>query len=375
MRLPHYIALFFILLLWLPFVQTLTRVLPEETLHGAVTEIKQPKFTIYNWGNNVFQDEAAAWLDSKTGLRSMLIRLRNQWLKVLFDESGEKDFLIGKNGNVFSLNNIRSVTGDDFTGKENYLNRFAKLKIIHDSMARRGIPMLIVIAPGKANLYPQDLPMPYSPAEKTRTNYYWLSHTLRESGIPYVDYHHWFSLIKDTSVHLLMTKLGIHWSVYAQALVLDTLCQSLEQLKPLPHRSPVITGIRKTNIPEMGDNDTEPVLNLMIKPKYQTYSYPTINFTGTPQQKVKLLCVGDSYFQKFIHTGTADSLFAFNYWYYHNTAYSNGRKKYRLVNEEKTYWDILFDCDYLLLIHSEVTWKEPGFDFIDTVYEKLSGEK
>ena len=151
MRVPHYIALFFLLLMWIPLLQTLTQMLPEETLHGAVAEVKKPEFSIYNWRNNVFQDETATWLDSKTGLRAMLLRLRNQWLKVLFDESGEKDFFIGKNGNVFSRNNIRSATGDDFTGEENYLNRFGKLKVISDSLAPRGIPLLLVIAPGKAN--------------------------------------------------------------------------------------------------------------------------------------------------------------------------------------------------------------------------------
>ena len=372
MRLPHYIAIFFMLVLWLPLMQTLTHILPEAELHGAVTEQHMPTPTLRNWISNNFQDGTALWLDSKTGFRSSLIRLRNQWLKILFDESGEKDFFIGKNGNIFSRNNIRSATGDDFTGEENYVNRFRKLKVICDSMARRGIPVLMVIAPGKANLYPQDLPRQFTPAEKQYTNYYWLSKTLSESGISYIDMHRWFDAIKDTSSHVLMTKLGIHWSVYAQALALDSLCTKLNSLKPMPHRTPVITAVRKTNVPELGDNDTEPVLNLISKPDYQIYSYPSLSYTGTPEEKVKLVCVADSYFQSFIYTGTADSLFSYNYWYYHNTANSNGRFSYGPVKEEKAYWDILFSCDYLVLMNSEVTWNEPGFDFIDKVYAHLT---
>lgn len=375
MRVLRYIAIFFLLLLWVPLLQTLTRVLPEERLHGAVAEIKQPAFTLNKWSNNMFQDEMAAWLDSKTGLRAMLIRLRNQWLKILFDESGEKDFFIGKNGNVFSRNNIRSVTGDDFTGKDNFEQRMAKLKVISDSLAKRGIPLLVLIAPGKANLYPQDIPAQFIPAEKTQTNYFWLSKSLRESGLVFMDMHNWFSKIIDTSEHVLMTKLGIHWSVYAQALVLDSLCKKLHALKPMPHRSPVITKIIKSDKPLLGDNDTEPVLNLLSKPSYENYSYPILKYTGRKRDRVKLVCVGDSYFMNFVSTQTANELFIFNYWYYHNTAYSNSKPVYSSVKNLPNYWETLYGCDYVVLVHSEVTWREPGFDFIDKVFTRLTEGK
>lgn len=350
-----------------PALQQHTRLIKEHALSGAFISTGLPEWSTDSFITESWQKQTEDYLKEHTGFRTPLVKLRNQLHKSLLMESGEAGFVLGKNENYFSINNIYSWCGLDFSGIHFFEERMHKMKVVSDSLRKRGIPLILLVAPGKANLYASEIPASFKPAPGHLTNYTQLIRTARANGIVFTDMHHWFAQIKDTLPQRVIHKTGLHWSVYTQTLVMDSLLRLLKTEAPKPMRSFYVTS-RYSQQPSIGDNDAEGPLNLLLKPGTEQYRNPRITYQGSQTNKPRLLCVGDSYFLSFIHTGLADSLFQYEYWYYNNTAYANGKYAYRTVQQDALYWQTIFSSDYILLLNSEVTWGEPGFNFVDHLY-------
>ncbi|MEP7171287.1 MAG: hypothetical protein ABI855_18105 [Bacteroidota bacterium] len=364
-----FIFVIVLLVLCLPLAQQTGSLFKEKPLDGAFVNPPEPELSFENWFTGEFQESYTKFFNSIIGFRPFFIRLRNQISFSFFNQSAEPDFFIGRNNNFFNSANIGSVTGSDFTGIGFIDSKMKKLKLIQDSMQARGVPVLFVIAPGKANFFTEDIPHNFKKADSTITNYYWISKKLNEYKINHIDFNKYFLQLKDTSQNLLFTKAGLHWSDYGLALSFDSLIRYFKTFNKNNIGDFTIRSFSKSRIPKQTDVDQENSLNLLLPLKYEEYTYPHWEIKKNNGALPKLLDVGDSFFMTFIIDSIADKFFDFEYWYYHHSVvykklYDPTSKDIDNIN----YFDHILNKEYILIMSSEGTWNRCGYDFIDNLY-------
>jgi hypothetical protein len=363
-----------LIFLLLPLIQHTTRFFKEKPLDGAFVKPNKPEFSFEKWFSSEYQESFSEFFNSQIGFRPFLIRLRNQISYSFFNESAEPDFVIGKNNYFFNSANIASVTGDDFAGVDFISGQMKKLKVIQDSMHARGVPVIYVIAPGRANFFTKNILENYKISDSVKTNYYWLSKKLQENKINHIDFNKYFLNLKDTCQSLLFTKGGLHWSDYGLALAFDSIIKYLKSFNKNDIGEFTIKSYSKSHIPKVDDVDQERSLNLLLPLKYEEYTYAHWEIKNN-KKKPKLLDVGDSFFMSFVIDTIAAEFFDYEYWYYHHLVYWPLKNSKIDDIENINYFDDIFEQDYIMLLSAEGTWNKCGYDFVDNLYSYFTNRK
>lgn len=361
-------------LLCLPNIQYVFKLVKEEPLGGAFIKPGAPYFTMKFWFWGSYQDAFNKAYNASFGFHNTLIRLRNQFYYSVLNASAEPDFVRDKNDYIHSLNNIRSVTGDDFKGELFFDEHMRKLKVVSDSLKANGIPLLFVIAPGRSNILREQLPARYHPADSNKTNYYWLNNKIQKYGIDNINFHQYFNLIKDTIKYPLFYKNGVHWSLISFTYAYDSIVKKLAsyQTTPLTKFTPAVATLI-TDSSNIQDEDQIPGMNLYSYKKDQKFYYPLWRVDAVTNPLPKLLCIGDSYFLTFLYQHMADSIFDYQYWFYHNTVYPQSFTKETNIRDID-YWDTVLKSNYILIVTSEVSWELGGFEFVENAYNYFNNK-
>jgi hypothetical protein len=361
--------------LCLPNIQYVFKLVEEEPLGGAFIKPGAPYFTKQFWFWGSYQEAFNKAYNASFGFHNTLIRLRNQFYYSVLHASAEPDFVRDKNDYIHSRNNIRSVTGDDFKGELFFEERMRKLKVVSDSLKAHGIPLLFVLAPGRSNILRDQLLPRYHPADSTATNYYWLNNKIQKYGIDNINFHQYFIEIKDTIKYPLFYKNGVHWSLVSFSHAFDSIVKKLAtyQTTALTKFTPAVSTMI-TDSSNIQDEDQIPGMNLFSYKKDQQFYYPLWRVDSVTYPLPKLLCIGDSYFLTFLYQHMADSIFDYQYWFYHNTVYPQSFTKETNIRDID-YWDVVFKSNYILIVSSEVSWDLGGFDFVENAYNYFSDKE
>ena len=294
-------AILFSLFLALPLFQAVTGFPPDYALSGVESAAARPAVSLSGWWDGTMQAEFDAWINQRIGLRGLMVRTANQFAYSLFRElpkGSGTPVLMGRGGFLFEKAYVDAYNADGRRPPEELENVSYSTKRLQDRLAADGIAFLLVIAPSKAEIYPDHLPEGADVAGRSgrRSNYQNMVERLRADGVNLVDAHELFlEWRREPGAPLLFAKGGTHWNQYGAARVVSRLMEELRGLtgKDLPALRVVGAETNRTVVD--ADNDLGDLVNLWSgRPLAGPQVHPVLErVEGT--HRPDLLIIGDSF--------------------------------------------------------------------------------
>ncbi|QKG54066.1 alginate O-acetyltransferase AlgX-related protein [Hymenobacter sp. BRD67] len=364
------------LLFVLPALQAKWHLLPVPPLEGYSEPSACPSFSFENLLSDTYQPQFETYLSDRLGFRELAIRLRNQLAYSLFNQVHASDVLLGQHEVLYQGGPTESYLGRDYLGIDALRQHAERVRDVQDSLARHGVQLLYVLAPGKPSYQPEDLPPSVQAIWPGPTNYEEFSHALPKAGVHTLDAAALFKKWKPTAAYPLFPRGGTHWSGYGVTLVADTLFRAIEALThvDLPDFTTVRPGLVTTDSLRFTDNDIARGLNLLRLPRPYPMAYPVVTFAAPTahQQRLNALLIGDSFTQSFIGFYPYLSKLLDNhsrFWYYNEYTYwpENIPAESHVVHELNLRQQ-LEGRQLVLLLTTEQNVSKKSFGFIDEVY-------
>lgn len=317
-------------------------------------------------------------MEDRLGFRAAQIRLRSQIAFSLFGASQSKAVVVGRDNVLFQPNVIDGYLGRNFIGAKELAFRVRRLRIVQDDLQKRGTPLLLVLAPGKARYQAEDLPLYARLATPDTTNYEVYRQQCEKVGIQLLDAIALFQQWKATTPYPLFPKGGTHWSAYGAARVADTLFRRMESMAGinLPDYRVAGPAIIKTDSLTEDEDDLSGMLNLLQSYRpYPMAHLPIVFEAEKPgQTRPNVLIVGDSFIWGLItYAPYLDKLFdpQSRLWFYYNGVYS---LTHPTVREEQSAQDMnlaeqIASRKFFIMLTTEHNLVERDYGFIDRVYE------
>lgn len=345
---------FIILVMFLPLLQRYLHFSTERPLLGAYVKAVAPRLTRENWFDGKYQDSANAWLNESFGFRTTLVRLRNQTGWELYGYSYANSTILGKDGYLFDIDNMKAYNGKDFIGNDSINYHVEKIKQLQDQLAAQGIALIVVLAPGKASFYHEYLPENQQQVVGP-TNYETYRNQLEKSGVNLLDFRRWFDQLKTKTAYPLYPKCGVHWSRLGALFAADSLIGyvSSKVQQPLPRF--VFDRIYTSDTLQDPDFDIGSAMNLLYDIDPPPMAYADFHAGSTVSGfRPRALVVGDSYFWTMPSKEMQETAFsAIDFFYYNHDLFPNsdpGRKvdgtKINLLAE-------IAGCDVVILLSTE----------------------
>jgi hypothetical protein len=369
----HYIklSLVFIAIIAIPAIQTLTRFLPEKKLNGVVYNKPLPDLNWENWIHFRYQPDLNNHVEQNFGFRTSFVRLYNQIEYSIFRQSHASGVVIGKDGYLFEDWFITAYFGNDYIGDERVKVKIRQLKQVRNYFKQNGKELMIIVAPGKADLYPEFIPE-RKKYPKSITNYEALVEEMHQSGIPVLDFNHLFISMKDTVSCALFPKTGTHWSHYGARIAADSLSDYVSAIlkRPLPNfylkpATPQDTAINP-------ETDLEDLMNLYLPMDRVPLCHPVV--ISEPSAGFSLpsaVVIGDSFFWELFNLPLNDRIFKdVSYWYYNSTVFPESLTD-SLKTEHLSFPDVFESTDLVILFVNPSNIQNLGWGFLERAIKEL----
>lgn len=377
------LALAFAGLLWIVGVQTFLPFLPQARPLRGVTDDPAP----IQWDWPGFCSGATfraieTWFSSNVGMHSFWVRLDNQVSYSLFGETtthGNGTQIIAGSGDwLFERQYIDSAVKPGRTAEAKSRESLARIRRVQDKLAARGVPFLLVVAPNKAEVYPEHVPEVYwrgrDPAKVT-TDFERSRSLLAEYGINFYDGPAQFREWKQTLPDNLFSRSGTHWSYYSVYRVLNDLRDRLNPVMRHPLPGLQLMALRNRD-PKGTDEDLLALMNLLVDAPYRhSVPYPELmRQTEVPVEKLpRILWIHDSFGWALIDllypanaVSPSESLYYF-------------KNAYRIPGVVKTDrdlsridWDTYVrEYDAVIMIWTEIAFDFMGWGFFEAADQNL----
>lgn len=358
------------ILLSVPLLQTITRMIKEKPLQGAVVAPENPDLTGKVWLSASYQPKKEKYLNDTFGFRSLFVRINNQIALSLFREVHAFSVIFGKENYLFEENYIKAWYGADFIGSDSIATRIAKLKFIQDQLlARYHKNLMVIFAAGKGSFYPEYFP-DYISYPKGPTNYEVHVRLAGEAGLNIIDFNRWFLDNKLKSPYPLYPRYGIHWSLYGASLVTDSILTYIEDIRGIdvPSLSWDRVELKKA---QKDDYDMGYGLNLLFKLHRDKMAYPVLKFeSDTGKTKPSVLVIADSFYWSLFKLGITRSFSTSDFWFYNKQIYHSVMGP-PIGTDQVSLWEQIQSHDIIILMATEANLPGFGWGFIDQVYHLL----
>ncbi len=371
--------LIFFLACVLPSAQLLFKFAPEEKLAGTVVEISRPKFSLNTWKTGEFQTQLEQWWNQHLGFRGALIKTVNQLNFNLFREisaGGNVKIVYGQNNMLYEKGYINHYHGRNAAPYALLKNEVTDLVALQTKLAARGVPLIVVLAPSKASVYPEYLPgqfavkQPGTPA----TDYERIKPLLKQAGITVIDGTEILLTEKKTNPNLLFAHGGTHWNYYAACIVQEKIMQAMEQKlqKPLVHLvcdPPVVD-----NEPIGTDRDLADLMNLWDNTVTNGATpHPLLKTTGPKDAfRPTVAAIGDSFVWTISEVQNSVKLYQdLNVYYYFESKRHYPGPIEPNAREQIDWERDFFSKDIIMIETNEVALNTLGFGFVDAALQKL----
>lgn len=346
-------------------------------LKGYRPPVNEVPLSGKNWLSGDYQRGVQDYLQEEVGLQSFLVRLHNQMDYSLFSKLNSQKVVEGKDDVLFESSHIDSYLGSDYAGGQKIIDHSRKLKFIQGKLREKGQDILVIIAPGKGDFYKEKLPEKYAEVTPSdSTNYRLWSSRLKALEINHIDFNNWFLAHKGTLDYPLYPRGGIHWSRYAESLVIDSIAQRVEALGTWVLPKVVVKKIHK-KVARGKDIDIANSLNLLKDWEKDTLGYPEISFDKTGIKKPRAIIVADSYYWGLHDYGCTNAYWEEGrFWYYNRDIWSATKK----IGETANLDDIQFmaaieQTDLIIIMATEANLSAYGWGFINEMYRMYTGAK
>ena len=369
-----------LVMLVVPAMQAKFHFVEEAFLHGASPPSEHPEFSWAALRRNDYQPSLEKYLEDRLGLRSHLIRLRNQLSFSLFRSTHASGIAVGRGGILFEIFQAQSYTGHDRLAEAVVRSRVRRLRTVQRDLARRGVLLLFVMAPNKPRFQPEDLPTGLQAAPGTVANYDLYIREMRADTVAFLDMVPLFARWKKTLPYPLFARVGTHWSGYGATLAADTLLRRLAHMGNVRFPAVRTVGppliVRAVDSLQGNDNDLAKPLNLLQNAANTPHAYRRLAFAPPQPGETRppALFVGDSFtwgliqFRPYLLHEFSDDT---RLWYYGNNVH--------LVDSLITYtgWqcqrlDLRKEVEsrrFIVLVVTEHNLIKQEFGFTDHVYQ------
>ena len=370
-KLNKRLFIFMLILLVFPLVQYLYPTIRIAKLKGAIIEPKEVVLNFENWNSGAFQDLSEEFIKAKNGLRTLWVRVYNQWNYSVNNIINPAFIVKGENDYLYTTGYIQSYLGENYLGDEKIDQIVKDLEVIRDTLLTKGCELIIAFAPSKAWYLPENIPLKYDLSTKQVSNYEYYSESVKRSAIPHIDFNKLFMNMKDTTQYPLYPKGGIHWSIYGGVVAADSISKLMAATRSVAPIDYHIESTELTDKCKYTDADICEAMNLYYwDGQHDVMAYPTIDFRNhTDLPKPKVISISDSYYWTFIYTKVHEKAFAegSQYWYYYKSIYGDGKKRGIETVDLRTAFD---DTDFVLLLATEETLDRFPFGFIEAMKEE-----
>lgn len=358
-------------LLFLPMFQQKIKFIDLKPLNGSFETVNSPYFSSYDWFEGKYQAQQQDYLNQNIGFRNFFVRLYNQLHYTLYNQARANGVIIGKDNYLYEENYIKAHLGRDFIGADKIKEKTKKIKIISDTLKRKGIDLIILLAPGKGSFYPEFIPESYHPQNKSTTNYEVYKREISKKGIHLLDFHSWFREMKETSLYPLFPKTGIHWSKYGELLSVDSMINYINYIQKEKYIPQLFIGDIETSTKMRDtDDDIEKGMNLLFEIEDLSMGYPHFQIQhDNTSNKVKVLTVADSYYWGMFNWGCSRD--AFNegqFWFYNKQIYPDSYTTPVNVDDINIVEQVEKN-DVVILLSTDANLYKFAFGFIDQLYD------
>ena len=374
MKKPLYNILFLLLFagLLLPYIEHKLHIFKPIALKGDVTYAPNIGFTLKGWWDGTFQSAKANYINDNMGLRQNLVRINNEIDYRLFHKVHAKDVVVGKDYYLFEKGYIDKYCAVEYMGDSTMRAQLIKLKMLQDTFAKNGKLLILLHAPSKARYFPHQIPANLfcnpQPAHSLYNDFKKIEDSLKVENIDFMQY---LLSMRDTTKHVLISKSGVHWTVYGSLLAWDSLRNylSIRLQRPLPLR---IVDKVITSSPRSTDIDIADGLNIMSQPPKEDFTYHDFHFnTDTGKGKPNMIFIGDSFTWTLFYNYLPHN-FCHNYefWYYFREIWfrKNGVEGEGKINNYN-WLDAMPNYDVVAILCTEPALGNIGWNFVDLAFD------
>lgn len=337
----------------------------EMELNGAYTDSPAPDFSWAGYLNGSFQDSLKRSIKSDVGFRGLFTRSHNQLNYSLHRKSSLKGWVQGKEGMLFEKSYIETLSGKDFIGMDSLLSIGLGINQVHEKLASLGIELLVVLAPGKGHFHQEFIPDYFEIDTTQVTNFDVIEEQLLFYEIPTINCRNWFDEMKDTSAYPLFPKNGVHWSQYAEFIVMDSIISSLQSLTKKKFPELHVTGYDVTDDSRFFDQDIEDSMNLLFDIPDDSLAYPKFvihDSVASPGPTV--LTISDSFWWDMYNLGMSKNVFNNGqFWYYSMSVFPEPNGQPTTVWDQN-YQEAIERNDAILLICTDANLHRFPFGLI-----------
>ncbi len=365
-------AIFILLLMVLlvPVIQQSSGLFREKALRGQGDLAVYPKFSLKTWFTDEFQGQFNKATEEHVGFRPTLIRMKNQVEYALFSKANASGVVVGKKKYLYESDYIRSYTGRDYLGDYFWDQKFNRLKMVKDTLAKLGVKLAVVLEPGKATYHPEYIPARFLHFKSDQNNYQAILKESEKRGIPMLDLNRYFHDKKSSAAFPLFPKGGIHWSVGGMVVAADTLLGFIDKTLGLRVPDLIIDRVEMSDSLKDTDGDVADIMNLLRAPSHPKMGYPAFHFNAADSiKKPRVLAISDSYFFNLLGAKIPARAFANEaFWYYNSTIYPDSwtaPKDTGSLNIQKT----VESMNLLLIMVTERFYHKFDWNFTDVLYK------
>lgn len=351
-------------------------------LRGVVEESPLPVFNWTTIRSGAAMRATEAWFNTHLGLRTLWVRIDNQINFSLFQETsareGRSQVVSGPDDWLFERHYIAHTVTPGKLSEARLREILPHIRSVQDKLARRGIPLLLVFAPNKADIYPEHAPQAFfagrRPADYT-TDFERARPLLREFGINFYDGSTRFKAWKQELPDQLFPRSGTHWSYNAVYRVANDLRAWLNprMRRPIPELQ---LARLQSGEPRQEDYDLLGLLNLVTAAPYEHATpFPEmVPQTAVPVEKLpRLLWVYDSFgWMPIKLLYSANALGPTQSFYYFSSTYDLPAVTLNPLQPKTQDWETkLKDYDAVVFVLADIAVEYIGWDFFELLDRQL----
>ncbi len=352
--------LFIALLVSLPLINYELKIIESGKLDGVAPKPEFAPFSLENWWDGKFQEQRNTYFNDSIGLRPDLVRMNNQLDYWLFRKINANTIILGSDDYLFGSKYIDEYNGLGYMGDSLIRETCYRMKKVQDTLAKLGKTFVFVTSPSKPYFFSEKIPEYLQRREPHTTSYFAYEHFADSFHVNKIDFNAWFKKIKDTSKQVLMTRQGIHWSVYGGVLAADSMIRYIEHERGInmPHLH--ITRLNFSDTPRHPDADLGSILNLIYPITKERLTYPDLEYTEQGNvQKPKTIYIGDS----FLWLWNDDQLMrktsiGWEFWYYNTTIWTENVAEAHM--SEYKWQDSMMKADCIVLMYTPFNFTQLG---------------
>lgn len=360
-------------LLSLPVLQMGFGFVPEEPLSGVVVVQNRPEATKMNWHGGAYQEQFTNWFGQELGFRGHLVKTDNQISFSLFNEtapSTRTGIVLGKDNYLYEKAYIDALNRKNHVPAYELRAQIADLISLRDQLAKKRIPLLILIAPSKAATHSEFIAEKYilGHQQGMPTDYDIISAALAQTDLAVIDVPKIFAEKKEESPHPFFARGGTHWNYFGLCQIAQEVVAHMEQLLGKRHVRIACEPTVVHNELFGADRDLLDLLNLWDgSPIVGPTPYPIVSNNGTDASfRPEVLFIGDSFLWTLTAMLRDQGVFTNQQmYYYQNTAYTYPGDSSEEIDAETWDWEgRVFNQDMIIIEVNEIGVPNIGYDFV-----------